>query len=348
MKESFSSRLVYLLAKTWGLGGDDLLLDPFCGAGTTPLACKELGIDCVSYEVHPVFLFAASVKLHDYQAGELRKSVKEIAKARFESVGAEVPGFIQRVFPKHLLADVCFLKHEISKIEPEEIRGFLLLGLLNAIFSGGGVHKDGVVLKVRKKPAAPFREVFRRELLQMCTDVERFKSKACEVRVEYRDARNLALEDESVGAVITSPPYLQKGEYIRAYALEEWLFGLGGPKPEELIGVRPEGAPEEDFSEIGCLESEPLEAKFYFKDMFDSLQELHRVCKPGAKVCVVASDGCFPEGVIEVCTRLSGLAENAGFKPKKIVVVNERWCTTPSRRKLGIARESLLFWEKPS
>jgi hypothetical protein len=244
-----------------------------------------------------------------------------------------------------LLADVVFLKHEISGTESKEIREFLLLGLLNAIFSSGGVYKDGAVLKARR-PAVPLREVFKRELLRMCTDVKHFKPKSCEVRIEHRDARNLGL-DESVGAVITSPPYLQKKEYIRAYALEKWLFELGEPKLEELIGVRAKGAPEEDFSKIVGLEDEPLEAKLYFKDMFDFLLELHRVCKPGAKVCIVTSDGCFRKGVVEVCVRLSKLAEDAGFKPKRILIVNERWCTTPSRRKLGIMRESLLMWEKP-
>jgi DNA modification methylase len=218
--------------------------------------------------------------------------------------------------------------------------------LLNAIFGSGRVYRDGVVLKARKKPAISFREVFRRELLRMCADVEHFKSKPCEIRIEHRDARNLRL-GESVSAVITSPPYLRKEEYIRAYAFEEWLFGLGKPKPEELIGFRAKGAPKEDFSKIVCLEDEPLEAKLYFEDMFDFLLELHRVCKSGAKVCIVTSDGCFREGVVEVCLRLSKLAEEAGFKPKKAVIVNERWCTSPSRRKLGIMRESLLMWEKP-
>jgi DNA modification methylase len=151
-----------------------------------------------------------------------------------------------------------------------------------------------------------------------------------------------------VSTVITSPPYLRKEEYIHAYAFEEWLFGLDELKPEELIGVRAKDAPEGDFPRIVCREDEPLGAKLYFKDMFDFLLELHRVCKPRAKVCIVTSDGCFREGVVEVCVRLSELAEEAGFKPKKAVIVNERWCTTPSRRKLGIMRESLLMWEKPT
>jgi hypothetical protein len=278
---------------------------------------------------------------------ELRNAIEAVLEAKFERVEAEVPSFVRRVFPRHLLSDILFLKHEISGVESCEIQGFLLLGLLNAIFRGGAIYKDGVVVRVREKPTPPFRQVLRRELLQMCADVERFQSKACEIRVEHCDARNLELEDESVDAIVTSPPYLKKREYIRGYAVEGWLFGLEEPNPEELIGVRLGDASGEDFSEIEPLEGEPLEAKLYFKDMLGSLREFYRVCKRGAKVCVVASDGCFRGGVVEVCARLSKLAEKAGFKPKKIVVVNERWCTTPSRRKLGITRESLLMWEKP-
>jgi DNA modification methylase len=347
MKESFSSGLVRMLAEIWGLKGEDFVFDPFAGAGTTPLTCKELGIDCVGYEVHPVLLFASRVKLRDYRPKELRAGVERIIGAGFEEVEGEVPSFIRRVFPKHLLADVLFLKREISKIEVRETREFLLLGLTGALFRGGGLLKDGAVVKRMKKPTPPFRNFLKRVLLEMCADTERFEKKTCEVRVEYHDARSPELERESVDAVITSPPYLGKREYVRAYSVEQWVLDLGEPNPGELLGMRPEGALEEDFSEIGEGGDEALEVKLYFKDMWEFLSRLHEVCKPRAKICVVTSDGCFREGVVEVCVRLSRLAEKIGFKAKRTVVVNERWCTTPSRRKVGRMKEALLLLEKP-
>lgn len=346
LKESFSSGLVQLLAETWGLGEGDLVLDPFSGAGTTALACKELGVDCTGHEPHPVFLFASETKLKDYRAEELRQVVEKITKVRFENVEAEVPGYMRRVIPKHLLADVVFFKNEISGVD-ERLQGFLSLGLAGAVFGGGGVYKDGAAVKVGKKSHLPFREVFRRKLFEMCSDVEQFKGKSCDVRIKNRDARDLELSGGSVDAVITSPPYLQKPEYIRAYAVEQWLWGLDEPETQRFVGAQ-SGPNEGSFSEIEPVEDEPHEANVYFKEMLDVIRELHRVCKPRATVCMVVSDGCFQTGVVEVGVRLSRLAEKVGFKPKRVMVVNERWATTPSRKKIGVMNESLLFWEKPS
>ncbi|MFB0500008.1 MAG: DNA methyltransferase, partial [Candidatus Hadarchaeaceae archaeon] len=95
-KEAFSRDLVFLLAETWGLGEGDLLLDPFVGCGTTPLACKQLGVDGIGYDVHPIMFFASRVKLGDYDAGELRTAVRVLMKSKFEKLEVEMPGFVAR------------------------------------------------------------------------------------------------------------------------------------------------------------------------------------------------------------------------------------------------------------
>jgi len=345
-KEAFSRDLVFLLAETWGLGEGDLVLDPFVGCGTTPLACKQLGVDGIGYDVHPIMLFASRVKLRDYDVEELRAAVRVLMKSKFEKLEVEVPGFVARVFPKILLEDIAFFKREILEVENEKVREFLLLGLMNAAMRCSWAHKDGAAIRIFKKPVPPLRKALKRQLLCMCSDVERFKGKACKVTVEHCDARKLKLAEESVDAVVTSPPYLNKREYINAYRIEQQLLGLDAPASDQLIGVR-EGGAVEDFSEVGeFVEGEPIEAKLYFKDMFAVIKELYRVCKHGARVCLVASDGCFPEDVVDVCETLSRLAERAGFRAKRVIVVNKRFCTTPARKKVGIARESLLMWER--
>ncbi len=345
-KEAFSRDLVLLLAETWGLGEGDLVLDPFVGCGTTPLACKQLGVDSIGYDVHPIMLFASRVKLRDYNAEELREAVRGLIKSKFERPEVEVPGFVARVFRTPVLEDIAFFNRKILEVEDEGIREFLLLGLMNAAMRCSWAHKDGAAIRVVKKPVPPLRKALKRQLLRMCGDVERFEGGASRVTIEHCDARKLKLADESVDAVVTSPPYLNKREYIHAYRIEQQLLDLGAPAQGQLIGVREEGAVE-DFSEVGeFVEGKPLEAKLYFNDMFAALQELYRVCKPGAKVALVTSDACSPEGVVEVCVPLSELAERAGFKAKRILVVNRRFCTTPARKKVGVTREGLLLWEK--
>ncbi len=324
-----------------------MVLDPFCGAGTTPLACKELGLDCVGFDVHPVLLFASQVKLQDYNVEELRAVARELVKSKFEGQEIEAPGFITRVFSRPALDDMAFFKRKIMEVEDERVRDFLLLGLVNAAMDCSWAYKDGAAIKVVKRPVPPLRKALERQLMRMCCDVEHFKSKPAEARVEHCDVRKLKLEGESVDAVITSPPYMKKQEYVYAHRIEQWVLGLDGPSADELIGVRAGDIAGEDFSQVSeFVENKPIEAKAYFKDMYGAIRELYRVCRHGAKICVVTSDGCFPDAAVEVCVPLSELAEKVGFRAKRIIVVNRRYCTTPARRKVGVAREALLFWEK--
>jgi DNA modification methylase len=346
MKEAFSRDLVCLLAETWRLEGD-FVLDPFSGVGTTPLACKELGLDCVGFDVHPMMLLASRVKLRDYAAEELKGAIESLMGPKFEKTEVEVPGFVARVFPKSILEEIFSFREKIAEVADDGVREFMLLGLAIAAMKCSWVYKDGAAIKVVKRSVPPLRKTLEQQLLLMCHDIERFTAKPANVRVERCDARELKLEDESVDAVITSPPYLRKQEYTHVYQIEQWILGLEAPRADELIGVRAGDACAEDFSKIAeFVEGRPLEAKLYFKDMFMVLQELYRVCRHGAKVCLVTSDGCFPEGVVEVCETLSRLAERAGFRAKRMIVVNKRFCTTPARKKIGVARECLLTWER--
>jgi DNA modification methylase len=346
MKESFSRDLVCLLAETWRLGEGDLVLDQFSGVGTTPLACRELGIDCVGFDVHPMMLLASRVKLRDYDVQELKRAIEGLTEPRFEGAEIEVPGFVARVFTKSVLEDISAFRRKISEVADEKTREFMLLGLAVAAMKCSWAHKDGAAIKVVKHPVPPLRKALEGQLMKMCRDLERFKTRPAKASVEHCDARKLKLESESVDAVITSPPYLRKQEYVHAYRIEQWILGLEEPRADELIGVRAGDAAGEDFSEVAEFEGSPLDAKLYFKDMLAAIEELYRVCRPGAKVCMVTSDGCFPEGAVEVCAPLSGLAERAGFKAKRMLVVNRRHCTTPARKKVGITREALLLWEK--
>jgi hypothetical protein len=218
-------------------------------------------------------------------------------------------------------------------VEDAGVREFLLLGLVNAAMECSWARKDGAAIKVVKGSVPPLVKTLERRLLEMCGDLEQIEVKGSKVEVERRDARKLEFEDGSVSAVITSPPYLAKQEYVHAYRIEQWIAGLEGPSQEELVGG-------------GELESSGTLAEVYFKDMSAAIGEVYRVCGSGARVCLVVSDGCFPDGPVEVCVRLSEIAEDAGFKAKQVVVVNRRQCTTPARRKVGVAKEALLMWEK--
>ncbi len=343
MKEAFSRDLIFLIAETWGLGHGDVVLDPFCGTGTTPLACKELELDCVAYDTHPAALFASRVKLRDYDVARLREAAEALLKGEFVAREAEAPPFVSRVFSKQVLGEIASARERIQAVDDEAVREFMLMGLSAAAMRCSWAHKDGAAIKVAKRPVPPLRKELGFQLRRMCADVDSFRAKGGQITLQRGDARRMAICDGIADAVITSPPYLEKREYIHAQRLEQWVIGLEAPSESELIGAASDG----DYSQVAeFVEGKPAESRAYFRDMLMAIKEIHRACRGGANVCLVVSDGCSTEGPVDACLTISAMAEKAGFRTKSVVVANKRQCTTPSRKKLGIAREGLLFWSK--
>jgi len=331
-KEGFSRELVLRLLEMFKAKGT--ILDPFCGVGTTNLACKEKGIDSVGFELSPLALFAATVKTRDYDIQELKKTLKTIKKTKFRKLDRSwVPPNVRRYFNTHTLDDVLLFRNFVEGVEDNQTKDFFRLGLISSATRCSYMYKDGAVLKRKKHPTPPFRKFYHHRMKRMIKDLERLKTKPCKTLIEKGDARKMKTPNESIDFVITSPPYLNKIEYTKIYRVEEFLFFQ---KPKKR-GIR---------SYIGIKKSEPDIVKAYFSDMKQSLSELHRVCKSGAKLAIVVGNGCFPDKVVESDLLLSEQAEKIGFSVRNIYVLNERWCLRNRTEKVGRLRESLLFFEK--
>src|SRR5262245_50564057 len=60
---SYPPHLVKDYATRFGLASDAVVLDPFCGTGTTVVECKKIGLRSIGVEANPMAHFAASVKV---------------------------------------------------------------------------------------------------------------------------------------------------------------------------------------------------------------------------------------------------------------------------------------------
>lgn len=357
-KEGFSRDLVMQLLRMFSPGRDEWVLDPFCGAGTTMLACLESGVNSVGFDVHPVSVFASRTKTQEYDTEELQGEIKRVLDARYKRHGMP-PGasvklpIIKRAFPPRLLEQVVFFRNQIAMTRDKAVRDFLMLALMNVSVKCSYLWKDGAVLKIRKKPVPPVRDMFKRQARRMLRDVEGFQRKGRAI-ADFGDARSIRLEDNSVRAVMTSPPYLNKIEYTRVYEVENEMFlrHISAPEPiRTYIGLTLDKLERNagflaSALDAGTVNSLPQEACPYFVDMMQTIREMHRVCEPGARVGIVVGNGCFPDRVVESDVLLCMLAENAGFEVDRIIVLNKRWCTRKRTEKVGIARESLLLWRK--
>ena len=151
-KEGFSKQLVDILLDKFSLDKGSVVLEPFCGTGTTPLTCKQRGLKSVGFDVSPFFVFVSRVKTSDYDLKELKEYISVASKWKFEKPEKTFKEkFVRKAFSRYVLEDFVFYSNKIREIDNKKIRNFLLLGLIDCVMSSSYAFKDGAVVKVKKR-----------------------------------------------------------------------------------------------------------------------------------------------------------------------------------------------------
>ena len=340
-KEGFSRDFVEYAVNLLGYE-PKVVLDPFVGVGTTLLYSREKGYYSIGVDASPLMVLISKVKTRDYDAKLLKEEAQKLFKVKFRKPSlSSVSSFVKQFFNKYALEDIVFFNELVNSIEDEKIRNFFKVGLICASSKVSYAYRDGSVLRVVRKNTPPFRKFFKRFVGKMIKDLERVKFLSSEPEVRLGDARHLNfLEDSSVDAVITSPPYLNKIEYTKVYRIEYELF-LRGEEPDLLRSFIGLSSTEESYEP-----SMPPVAKAYFKDMRFVLKEVRRVLSEGKKAVFLLAGGVFPTGVVESDLELSKIALEEGFKVERIVALNKRVATRNRVEKIGWARESAVVIRK--
>jgi len=337
-KEGYSREFVKWAIEEFSLEGP--IADPFCGVGTTLLTCKELGLESIGFDVSPMAAFVAEAKTRDYNIDELEKELQKFRNLEPKQVGKFPNKQIRRLFREKQLDDIFFYYKKIDEIPDSRIRALFLLALIDTTGRVANVVKVGGSLRKQKKPAFPVKKLFLGKVKKMIIDLKHVASKGKEPEVFEADARLTKLEANSIGSVITSPPYLNKIEYTSVYKME---LGLFFQKQETKLRAHIQDRASGRDSETKM----PLVAKAYFEDMRKVLQNMFHYLKPGGKAIIVVGGGCFPYETVESDDILVEEAEKVGFKKVDKIVARQVHCMRNRTTKVGMVRESVLVLEKP-
>jgi DNA modification methylase len=256
---SFPPHLVRDYFKKFGLNQKSVVLDPFCGTGTTLVEAKLAGMKAVGLEGNPFPQFASSVKTDwNLDPNELSSQAQRIAKdvlAVLKSQGID-DNFtvddpedleLKRLEPK---TEKLILTNSISPLplhktlvlleclrqfEEERFYRHALLALGSAlVFKISNLHFGPEVGVKNPKVDVPVVSNWLLEIEKMANDLRRVTGKVFpEADVYLTDARNFhAIEPNSIDAVITSPPYPNEKDYTRTTRLESVLLGFINSREE--------------------------------------------------------------------------------------------------------------------
>jgi hypothetical protein len=231
-----------------------IVVDPFCGRGTTLFAARERRLACYGIDTSPVAVTISRAKLTD--------ATPESALAAYDMLMAHPPPAVvvpQGLFWKHAyhpetLATLCSLRAALLTAagEPQQLPGItvlrsLALGALHRPLNKGSLpssyFSNQMMRTFAPKPDYAVRFWTSRKLTPPFSDIRTVIARRAErllnavppmstpAQVIHGDARNPASYTALAGAidwVITSPPYFG----METYEVDQWLrlWFLGGPE----------------------------------------------------------------------------------------------------------------------
>jgi len=383
-KEAFSFRLVRHFLQRFARGdAKDFVFDPFSGMGTTAFVAMQEGYPSLGIDRLPLAVLAgqALANLTTLTPGVLWQTFKRL-KPQVEHMPpadvAEDVRIMSLAFPPAMLERLRRWKAAIDTLEPPLHEVFLWL-FFAILESCSYTAKDGQFLRLKRdKTLADPDEALAEKVRLAEEDVAYYAARRQTQRwgplplIWEGDARRLkeVAFPSPPTAVVTSPPYANRYDYTRTYALElcfhfvknfDELRALRHSilrshiesrlnKNEE--GISPHPAVDEILEALRLKDLNnariPIMLKSYFVDMKQVVAGLGAVMAPQGWVAMVVDNVRFEGEMVPVDLILSALAEEEGFQVHQIIVARYKGNSSQQMKKYGRVpvRESILIWQK--
>lgn len=324
---------------------NDLIADLFAGCGTTLVEAKVHGRKSIGVDINPVAELITKVKVNPIEPDILDKQFNLIIES-FDSfrlkdyTNIAVHERIDYWFTKEQKAKIAFLYDRILVIQDIAVKDFLLVSLSHILKNCSKWLQSSTKPQIdpNKKPTEPFLAFQTHTKKMLKKNVEFYKQLSenkyldtkCEIRLE--DARKTSIRSNSVGAIITSPPYVTSYEYADIHQLTaywyDYITDLSGFR-KNFIGtfyslnqqiICDSAIGQEILNNL--LDKDKRTAKEvanYFNDMQAVAKEMHRVLKKNGHVCLVIGNTTFKNVKVKSAEVFAETLTLLGFEIVEII-----------------------------
>lgn len=384
-KEAFSAALVEDLFKKYGVS-QGKILDPFAGSGTALFAASSLGIESDGIELLPIGqrIIATRKLIEDQFTADdfktLRRWVISLPWQNSEQrVNMPELRITKGAYPE-LTKDSIEKFLWICQQENSRVRMVLHFALLCVLESISYTRKDGQYLRwdhragrrqgaksFDKGVILSFEQAISEKIHEILADsqpatgqLSLFPVPKCNSDIRLFNGSCLdimpTLPDCAYDAIITSPPYCNRYDYTRTYALELALLDIGEKElpnlRQQMLSCTVENRAK-DLLEINntwekairaadaqkllqnilkYLENEkakgllnnsgiPRMVRGYFYEMACIIAECARILKKNAPLFMINDNVRYAGASISVDIILSSIAEHLGFSVENILVL---------------------------
>lgn len=250
-REGYSIQLVKKLISDLPRGS--VILDPFCGCGTSLIAAQDLGFESYGFDINPISTLVSRVKTRPYSKKdiELLESIKQDIKQISPTYPTDDPpalSIIDKVFHPEILSSLLRMRHFFKSIEEKHIRDFLKVAWLAILEGVSNVYKEGNGIKYRNRKRLPTgyitipdhewqlqlfpddkfefpKDRVIERLTLMIDDAKNRNIKLPKAHVIEASAETVVehLNENSAAYIVFSPPYCNCFNYFKIFKVELWM-----------------------------------------------------------------------------------------------------------------------------
>ena len=359
-KEGFSPLLVEEAINSTKISDDGLIIDPFCGSGTTSLVASVKNKHSIGFEVNPFLAFVARTK----QLNENKKNILRHKDSIFTSIEKGSPSLLENfsTFTKgnrnedKWLFNLDVLRSfeggwQYAESLPNNIKNIFKLSLIASIMDNCNAEKDGKCLRYKKNwriinfSKNDFLDSFEKKIEKIICDLEK-EPIVKKSNIILGDSRkNISQTNQKFQLCVTSPPYLNSFDYSDIYRPELFLgkFILNNNELNQLrlktlrshVQIIWDKPTKIDFGllypnvineiarkkDILWNNRLMLMIQAYFEDMENILTQLKHKADKNASLWLVVSTSAYAGVEIPVDLILADIGTKVGWDLEEIIVM---------------------------
>jgi len=325
----------------------DKVLDPMAGSGTALVESLLMNRRGIGFDIDPLAIHLSRIKTSSIRVDEVREEANKVIKNAIDNFNTEkavkhelengfdlkTKEFINYWFKEKTQKELMALLLAINLIEDNKIKAFFKLVFSSIIITKSG----GVSLAMDLAHSRPHRingkipknaiEAFSTKLFKMLKGIENIPVKNYAVNIDKGDARNLPLKNDVIDLIITSPPYANAIDYMRAHKFSLVWFNnsindlsvlrskyIGSEKISGFNGIELPQICEDTIEKVNKLDQNKSKIlKKYFAEMKQVIYEMYRVLKNN-KYCVIVVGNSTMRGYeVQTHKNIEILGQSAGF-----------------------------------
>lgn len=335
----------------------DLIIDPFCGCGTSLVEAKISGRHSVGVDVNPLACLISKVKitpLDEKQLVEAKEISREINRDisclngenvldKQEVIDFDIPNFfnIRHWFQDNIINELAITKAHISKIRDESLSNFLKVAFSSIIVAVSNQDSETRYVAIDKNlEKGVVGKLFSSKVQDMVQRIIKFRKISKDVTsiIYHADSINLDfIEDEKFDLVITSPPYMNTYDYYLYHKTRmQWLDLDYRNAQEKEIGSRHKHSDKNEGADV------------FVENIRKCMVEISRILKNGKFCSIIIGDSIIKGQVIKMNAIMNKLAMENNLSLKKEIVFNQRKYSktfTPNL-KIGYKNSYILLYKK--